>query len=81
MQTVFDQSASKKPTNLSLNSDLLAKAKSCGINLSQTLEKALVAEIARKEQERWLAENQQALEKLNQFADQQGLFSDEFRVL
>lgn len=38
----FDAQATKKPTNLRINSDLLAKAKDLKINLSSTLEAALV---------------------------------------
>ena len=37
-----------KPTNLSLNSDLLAEAKRLNINLSATLEKALIEESLRR---------------------------------
>ena len=40
MKTSFNAQAPKKPTNLSLNSDLLAEAKRLNINLSATLEKA-----------------------------------------
>ena len=38
-------SASKKPTNVSINAELLAKAKSLDINLSATLESALKEQI------------------------------------
>ncbi|MFZ4617014.1 MAG: type II toxin-antitoxin system CcdA family antitoxin [Rectinemataceae bacterium] len=41
MQVVFDSNAPKKPTNLSINSDLLNQAKNLHINVSAVLESAL----------------------------------------
>ena len=42
MQPFYDLHAPKKATNLSINSDLLTKAKNLDIDLSVTLEQALV---------------------------------------
>ena len=81
MTHVFDSKATKKPTNLSVNSDLLSRARKMKINLSATLEKALVAEIKNIEKEKWLKRNKKAMAALNQLADQKGLFSDSFREL
>ena len=41
MPTTYDTSAPKKPTNLTVNSDLLRIAKALKINVSATLEHAL----------------------------------------
>lgn len=38
MSYAYDTQAPKRPTNVSINSDLLAKAKGFNINLSATLE-------------------------------------------
>ena len=46
METLFDSNAPKKPTNLSLNSDLLEKSRKLKINLSATLEEALKHKLA-----------------------------------
>jgi antitoxin CcdA len=81
MAQVFDSKAVKKPTNLSVNSDLLSRARKMKINLSATLEKALVTEIRNAEKEKWLKRNKNAMEALNHLADQKGLFSDSFREL
>ena len=81
MAHVFDLKAAKKPTNLSVNSDLLSRARKMKINLSATLEKALVAEIKNAEKEKWLKRNKKAMAALNHLADQKGLFSDSFREL
>jgi antitoxin CcdA len=73
---VFDASASKKSTNLSINSDLLQQAKEHRINLSQTLELRL-AEILRDEKRRnWQEENREAMEEYNRRIEARGVFSD-----
>ncbi len=79
MVSLYDISATKKPTNLSINKDLLSKAKARKINLSATLERALVEELKKVESERWRKENQQAIEELNHLSEQAGLFSDAYR--
>ena len=81
MAHVFDSKAVKKPTHLSVNSDLLARARKMKINLSATLEKALIAEIKNAEKEKWLKRNKKAISALNNLAEQKGLFSDSFREL
>jgi antitoxin CcdA len=76
---VYDAAAPKKPTNLSINSDLLQQAKDHHINLSQTLELRL-AEILRDEKRRnWLEENREAIEEYNQRIETHGVFSDGLR--
>ena len=81
MAHVFDSKASKKPTNLSVNSDLLSRARKMNINLSATLEKALIAEIKDVEKLKWLKRNKKAMAALNNLAEQKGLFSDSYREL
>ena len=61
MSHVFDSSAAKKPTNLTVNSDLLSRARKLNINLSATLEKALVAELKNAEKQSWLKKNKKAM--------------------
>jgi len=72
-------SPAKKPTNVSINAELLAKAKSLDINLSATLESALKEKIRLKEQAQWLKENSDAMEAYNQFVERNGTFSDNVR--
>ena len=59
-EVLFDTRAAKKPTNVSLNSDLLRQARELNINLSQTLEEALVQVIRQRKREIWLQENREA---------------------
>jgi len=75
----FNPNAQKKPTNLSINSDLLQQARELHINLSQTLELRL-AEILRDQKRReWQEENQEAIEEYNRRIEARGVFSDGLR--
>jgi antitoxin CcdA len=76
MPNIFDENAPKKPTNLSINSDLLKMAKECGINLSATLEHALVAQVRTVRQQQWLSENANAIATYNEHVEKNGVFSD-----
>jgi antitoxin CcdA len=80
MNRSFDLQAPKNPPNVSINSDLLAKAKELRINLSATLEQALTAEVVARQQELWKAENKSAIEAYNKLVDRNGVFSDEQRT-
>lgn len=79
MQTLYDLEAPKKPTNLSLNSDLLKKTRALNINLSATLEQALRAKLAESEAEKWAKNNKRAIKAYNEFVEENGLFADEHR--
>jgi len=75
----YDPEAPKKPTNLSINSDLLRQAKACHINLSQTLEQRLVELVRESHRQEWLVENQEALVEYNSRIESRGVFSDSLR--
>ncbi len=79
MQVTDNPRAIKKPANLSINADLLNKAKEMNINLSATLERALVETLKDKQRTQWLQENKAAIEAYNNYVDQHGVFSDELR--
>jgi len=63
----------KSPVNLRIRTALKIKAKSLGVNLSQTLEKSLELEIRRREQLAWLEGNRRAIEAYNQRIKERGL--------
>lgn len=48
MQTTYNPNTPKRPTNLSLSSDLLLQARALDINHSQVLEQALDAAVRKK---------------------------------
>jgi antitoxin CcdA len=79
MNQVLSTPILKKPTNVSINSELLLKAKQLKINLSSTLEAALIEIINAKQREIWKRENETAIEAYNQMVENTGVFSDELR--
>lgn len=72
--------APKKAANLSINAELLGKAKELGINLSATLEQALAEQIAARQRAQWMADNRPAIDAYNQHVEQHGTFSDGLRT-
>jgi antitoxin CcdA len=79
MSHVFNLNAPKKPTNVSINSDLLEKARGLNINLSATLEAALAEQIRTEQTNQWIAENAKAIQAYNNFVEENGVFSDGLR--
>ena len=72
-----------KPTkniNVTIDTKLALEAREAGINFSQTLAKAVRAELKSLAAERWKHENADAIDYLNQLSDEHGLFSDEHRT-
>ena len=56
MTPVYDTKAAKRPINLSLNVDLIARARAEGLNLSALAEQAVAAALARRARDRLAAE-------------------------
>jgi len=81
MHHIYNHKAPKKPTNLSVNSDLLTKARDLKINLSATLESALEEQVRLSAREEWLKNNKKAIISLNELVENNGLFSDSYREL
>lgn len=71
--------APKKAANLTVRADLLEEARAYKINLSQTLETALTAELKKRREAEWLEQNKAAIEAYNREIAEHGLFSDGFR--
>jgi antitoxin CcdA len=79
MSAVYDETAIKKATNVTINSDLLQKAKSYNINISKNFEAYLSEVVRKREEEQWLEENKSAIDAFNERVEKEGLFSDEHR--
>lgn len=79
MQALYNLSATKKPTNVTVNSDLLKQAKELDINLSAALEQKLVELVRQKQTAAWLAENQAAITEYNRYVEEHGTFADDLR--
>ncbi|HSH56769.1 MAG TPA: type II toxin-antitoxin system CcdA family antitoxin [Halomonas sp.] len=76
MSPLFDVTAPKKPTNVSINSDLLQRARRLGINLSATFESALTETVRTAQQEQWKRENAAAIQAYNRTVEDNGTFGD-----
>lgn len=79
MLAAYNLNAPKRAANLSVNGDLLNKAKDLNINLSATLEQALAEALKKKQREQWLAENRNAINAYNEHVEAHGVFSDDLR--
>ena len=79
MSAIYDESAAKKATNVTVNSDLLRKAKAYKINISKNFEAYLAEVVKQKEEARWLEENKEAIEAFNERVEKRGLFGDKYR--
>ena len=73
---VYDKTAPKRAVNVSLNSDLAAKAKALGVNLSEALETRLAELVAAAERQQWLSENSEAIEAYNERVESGPILSD-----
>lgn len=79
MTTTHEFRGPKKATNVSISSDLLLKAKKHNINLSATLEQALIKALKMQQRAQWLEENRQAIATYNRHVESHGVFSDSSR--
>ena len=79
MSSLYNPNAKKKATNLTINSDLLKKAKSYNINISKHFEIFLVELVKKEAEKEWLKENEEAINKQNERVEKYGSFSDGIR--
>ena len=75
----YDAGARKRTVSLTLNSDLYAKAKGAGINLSKVAEEALAQALAQRVAEQVTADIRQDLDALNAFVEAHGSFAEMVR--
>ena len=66
MLSAYNVDAPKKATNLTINADLLKKAKSYKINLSKSFETYLDSLVREREEKRWKEENHDAIDEYNE---------------
>jgi antitoxin CcdA len=73
----YDKSSSKKAVNLTVNADLLGRARALKINLSEALEARLAELVAADEQQRFRIEARPAIQRYNARIEEEGLLSDD----
>jgi len=71
--------SAKKAVNVSVQTELLDAARAEDINLSATLEAALVDQLRVRRRDRWRIENAGAIEAYNRDVDENGSFGDHAR--
>ena len=69
----------KRAANLTLNAKALEMAKALGMNVSQTLDALLKAEVEKRYREKWLKENQRSIATYNERVARDGVFGDDLR--
>ena len=73
------ENAPKRAANLTLNSGALEMARELGMNVSQTVDALLQAEVKRLYREKWRAENKGAIAAYNARVQRDGVFGDDVR--
>ena len=79
MSAAYNENAVKKATNVTINSDLLQKAKAYKINISKNFEAYLAEVVRKREEQKWIEENRDAIEAFNERVERGGLFGDAYR--
>lgn len=70
----------RKPTNLSLDAQLVATARARNVNLSRAAEAGIRTALRETAAQAWVAENRQALDSSNAVAEASGLPLRGFRA-
>lgn len=83
MRAAYDRKARKRPVNLTLNEDLVTRARNVTNNLSGVVESLLAEFLAREEEQRAAVARaaRAAAAAWNRFAEKHGSFSDEYSTL
>jgi antitoxin CcdA len=76
---LYDTTAPKRPVNLTLNSDLVARARDEGLNLSALAEEAVAVALSRRARAKWDAEIAQACRAHEQYLAEYGSLADAVR--
>lgn len=79
MRRIIMQTATKKPTNLSLDQALLQEARNFGVNLSQAAEAGVKQAVISAKEAHWKRENAKALQSSNAWVEANGLPLDQYR--
>ncbi len=79
MHSANPRLTTRRPTNLSIDAELLTIAKEVGVNISRSAEVGIQQAVKNKLRERWLQENKEALLSSNAFIEENGLPLEKFR--
>lgn len=68
----YETPANRKRVNMTVREDVLAEAKTLGLNTSRAAEAGIEAAIREERSRRWLVENQAAIEAHNERIEHEG---------
>lgn len=77
MQLAYNVKATRRPVNLTANSDLVARVRSEKGNLSALFEQSMLTFLAERELIRWKEENQVSFVSYNRMIEERGLLSED----
>jgi len=77
---LYDTGAAKRPVNLTLNGDLITRARAEGLNLSALAEEAVAAALARRAREKLDAEIARACRVHDQYLAEYGSLGEALRT-
>jgi len=69
----------RRPTNVSLDPELVAEARALDINLSQAFETHLAELVRARRAEAWMKENAKGFDAYNRFVETAGIWNEDDR--
>lgn len=75
-----DRSSFRRPTNVSLDGDLVDEARALDINISRACEEGLERTVRDERRRRWIEENREAMEASNEYVRKHGLPLAKYRM-
>jgi antitoxin CcdA len=63
----------RKRTNVTLDADLIARARELDVNLSRAAEEGVAAAVRKADREKWIEDNQPILDEWGKWVEENGL--------
>lgn len=79
-RTREDRTPFRRPTNVSLDADLVEEARQLDINISRACEEGLEKTVREERRRRWIEENRDAMEASNEYVRKHGLPLAKYRM-
>ncbi len=75
-----DRAPFRRPTNVSLDAELVEEARKLDINISRACEEGLERTVREERRRRWIEENREAMEASNDYVRKHGLPLAKYRM-
>jgi post-segregation antitoxin (ccd killing protein) len=80
MQLEYNTKATRRPVNLTANSDLVAQVRNEKGNLSELFEQSMITFLTERQLSKWKEENKAAFDSYNGMIESRGLVSDDIGI-